>query len=621
MPDTTHPPKPLLSPAPLPAEGHPAPPPSARRSRRWNAHFFLLAALSGFALRMAYLPFEGQSSLIWLAPVPFFLAVRLLPPKRAAKLAFFGAFCFFASALAWFWPLSKNGAPAILIVLGEIGLSAYCAACVALCAAALSRLHAPWRRLREQARAWDASFRASLPDSPEEETAERQLDAIRKKSLWLEIASPVAAGVLWAGSEYFRATFGGGFAWYTLGNALIDFSALAQWASWGGVYLVSAFVAVLADALAGVLTRTVDTIRRTPGTTRRHLDLTVALLILLTAFSSGLSQWKKLQATYQSEPKHFLRIAAVNPEMPCVFNNNQEEWDAGERRLAERTHLSSATPVDLIIWPESAFWGVLPSPLEEQALADLAKQYKASLLFGCSDTLTPDGSKQMEIPEGRLLFRNAAWCVTPADLLDNGISAKPRWQTYAKRHLVPFGEYIPLDKTFPVLQRLSPTNGSCFPGEKPVLFDVPLKTDPDAMPVRLAPLICFEDTVPPIARTAARSADFLVSISNDAWFRGSHEALQHHNEARFRAIETGIPLIRVSNAGVTAIAFPTGASTENASGGFLSYPVPVPPMTSSPYRTLYAITGDWIFGIPCATLLFAVLLFPRRRKNMPQQNG
>ncbi|MGN0844506.1 MAG: apolipoprotein N-acyltransferase [Kiritimatiellia bacterium] len=621
MPETTpRSPQQLPSGQPTVAEqATPAPPAATCRIRLVQALFFLLAALSGFVLRMAYLPFEKQTSLIWLAPIPFFLAVRLLPPKRAAKLAFIGAFCFFASALTWFWPLSENGAPAILIVLGEIGLSAYCATCVSLCAAALSRLHAPWRKLREQAREWDASFRASIPDSPEEDAAQQNLDAIRKKSLWLEIASPIAAGILWAGAEYFRATFGGGFGWYTLGSALIDFHALAHWASWGGIYLVSAFVAILADALAGVLVRTVDTIRRTPGTTRRHLDLTVALLILLLAFSSGLSQWKKVRGHSLSSQENVLRIAAINPEMPCVFNENQTEWDAGEQRLAERMRLASAAPVDLIIWPESAFWGILPSPVEEKALAGLAASYPASLLFGCSDTLTPDGSRQMDLKEGSLLFRNAAWCVTPAEPSAPEPS-EPSWQTYAKRHLVPFGEYIPLDKTFPVLQRLSPTNGSCYPGEKPVLFEIPLQGNPDAMSVRVAPLICFEDTVPDIARTAARSADFLVSISNDAWFTGSYEALQHHTEARFRAIETGIPLIRVSNAGVTAIVFPTGISTENASGGFLSYPVPVPPMTSNPYRTLYAITGDWIFGIPCATVLFAVLLFPRRRKTVPQ-NG
>ncbi len=586
---------------------------SARNSRLLNALLFLLAALSGFALRMAYLPFEKQASLIWLAPIPFFLAVRLLPPKRAAGFAFIGGFCFFASALTWFWPLSKNGGPPILVILGEIGLSAYCATCVALCAAALSRLHAPWRKLREQAREWAARYRASLPDSPEEEKAETQLDAIRKKSMWFEIASPLAAGMLWAGSEYFRANFGGGFSWYTLGSALVDFHALAQCASWGGVYLVSAFVAVLADALAGVLMRIIDTIRRTPGTTRRHLDLTIALLILLGAFSTGLSQWKQNRSSIDSSTEPLFRIAAINPEMPCIFNENQDEWDAGEQRLAERTRLALSTPVDLIVWPESVFWGILPSPADEEALADLAARYDASLLFGCADRLTPDGSQPMELKEGSLLFRNAAWCVTPAGVSSNG-HARPRWQTYAKRHLVPFGEYIPLDKTFPILQRLSPTNGSCFPGVGPVLFEIPLKSNPASPPVRVAPMICFEDTDPDIARTAARCADFLVSISNDAWFRGSYEALQHHNEARFRSIETGIPLIRVSNAGVTAIVFPTGISTENASGGFLSFPIPVPLTTSFPYRTLYAVTGDWIFGIPCSIFLFAVLLFPRRKK-------
>ena len=127
-------------------------------------------------------------------------------------------------------------------------------------------------------------------------------------------------------------------------------------------------------------------------------------------------------------------------------------------------------------------------------------------------------------------------------------------------------------------------------------------------------MICFEDTVPAVARSAAKGADLLVSVSNDAWFRGSIEAVQHHLEARYRAIENGLPFLRVSNAGVCAVVYPTGVTTDDLPGSYLCTPIPLPPATSSPRRTVYGWCGDWLFGIPAAVLLLAAVLVPARRR-------
>ena len=192
--------------------------------------------------------------------------------------------------------------------------------------------------------------------------------------------------------------------------------------------------------------------------------------------------------------------------------------------------------------------------------------------------------------------RNAAWLFS-----EDGASAP-----YVKRHLVPFGEFIPLDETIPALRRLAPAGVTCAAGEGPVLLDLPLRRGGTA---RLSPLICFEDTVPATARASAREADILVSISNDAWFDGSCEALQHHAEAAFRAIENGLPLVRASNRGVCAVIRPWGESGEDAGGGFFVESVPVLPERPVPP---YARFGDALFGFPCAALLLLALL-PLRR--------
>ena len=109
-------------------------------------------------------------------------------------------------------------------------------------------------------------------------------------------------------------------------------------------------------------------------------------------------------------------------------------------------------------------------------------------------------------------------------------------------HLVPFGEFIPGDKWITPLQKLAPV-GSCTPGELKVL---------DLNGVKLGVAICFEDTdSAQMRRLAEMGARLLVFITNDSWFSHSNEAEQHAWQAVARAVETGLPVARVGNSGVT----------------------------------------------------------------------
>ena len=120
---------------------------------------------------------------------------------------------------------------------------------------------------------------------------------------------------------------------------------------------------------------------------------------------------------------------------------------------------------------------------------------------------------------------------------------------YDKVHLVPFGEFIPGDKFFPALQKLAPV-GSCTPGELKVV---------DFEGVKLGVAICFEDTdSAQIRRLAKMGAQALVFITNDSWFSHSDETEQHAWQSVARAIETGLPVIRVGNSGVTGTVLPDG---------------------------------------------------------------
>ena len=170
------------------------------------------------------------------------------------------------------------------------------------------------------------------------------------------------------------------------------------------------------------------------------------------------------------------------------------------------------------------------------------------------------------------------------------------------------------DETIPALRRLSPAGVSCAAGAGPVLLPVARRgaEGPDDAAL-VSPLICFEDTVPATARASARGADVLLSISNDAWFEGTCESAQHHAEAAFRAIENGVPLVRVSNHGATGVVLPSGEATPDATGGFLVHAVPLLPRGRAP--TPYARFRDWLFGFPCAALALLAAFLPARRRS------
>jgi apolipoprotein N-acyltransferase len=124
---------------------------------------------------------------------------------------------------------------------------------------------------------------------------------------------------------------------------------------------------------------------------------------------------------------------------------------------------------------------------------------------------------------------------------------------YAKMHLVPFGEYLPLRDSVPWMKALSPYDFdySVTPGEKQTRFALGK--------YRFGMVICYEDSDPYLARQYARPeggeppVDFLVNTSNDGWFDGTSEHEEHLVVARFRAIECRRPLLRAVNMGISAV--------------------------------------------------------------------
>src|SRR5262249_11985898 len=199
---------------------------------------------------------------------------------------------------------------------------------------------------------------------------------------------------------------------------------------------------------------------------------------------------------------------------------------------------------------------------------------------------------------------NTAFAIYP-----DGIVPMP----YFKRVLIPFGESMPLASWFPSLARLNEKAGVFSAGTECKVFSYPMRrVDGTEYTLRVSPLICYEDTVPALAREAAqKGAALLVNMTSDAWFGRSLAPFQHHLIAAFRAIENRRFLVRSTTTGLSAIVDPLGRTiarigpfsegTITANVSLLTDP--------SPYTT-------WIGDRPWWALLAvsAGLIIARRRR-------
>jgi apolipoprotein N-acyltransferase len=285
-----------------------------------------------------------------------------------------------------------------------------------------------------------------------------------------------------------------------------------------------------------------------------------------------------------------LRIAAVQPNIPqeIRFHERENEREILETLAHNHQIAASVLPTpQLILWPEAAIPGGLLSDEEiHQFGLEAAKLGDFSLLLGSLD-YDPDPKNPEE-----LLVYNAAMLLTRGG---------QKVQTFRKIHLVIFGEYLPFRGLFPsFITDLVP--GDLSAGDE---FRVLTMEKP---PVKLGPLVCFEDTVPTIVRgLTLRGAQLLVNITNDGWFLHTVGAEQHLANAVLRTVEVRRPLVRCANTGVTCAIDAYGRVdrwTENFSEAVGAGTIRVP--KNGPL-TLYARWGNWVAFL-CAGITGAVLV-------------
>jgi len=383
--------------------------------------------------------------------------------------------------------------------------------------------------------------------------------------------------VFWVALEFLREFLLTGFPWATLGYSQHDWLPMVQSADLFGVYGLSYLLILCNAAIADCFL--LKSSRSLQG--RPWKALAVTLLLLLVNYVYG--TWcLQLDPDTRAES---LQVAVVQGNIPQDHKwrpDNQVNTVQTYHDLSLRAERTSAN--DLIIWPEAAmpFYFQDGGPLTN-SVAKLVKETDTPLLFG---------SPAYHRDSGSLRFLNSAFLLSP--------EAELRGRS-DKVHLVPFGEYVPLGKFLPFVNKLVAGIGDFSPGEIN-----PLSIGDHNLGV----MICYEVVFPELAREYVRQgSDLLVNITNDAWFGDSSAPWQHLAMARFRAIENRVWLARAANTGISAFISPSGRVVEQTKLFETTFLTADVGMGARP--RLYSHMGDLI---PGAFLLICLIWLVQTRR-------
>lgn len=318
-----------------------------------------------------------------------------------------------------------------------------------------------------------------------------------------------AAPLWWVTNEWFREWFLTGMPWLYAGYAWIA-TPVAQLAAVGGIYGLSL---ILALAVAWELWLW------QAGRLKSWQHGGVVLVFV--AFGLG---WL-LPADGWTTPTRDIQVAAIQSNI-----DQKTKWTGAQQRPTLEffgNSLAGLSEPDLILWPEAAMTRLehqIPSFLGQ--VEGIATQRDQAVITGI-----------LTLEDGR--YYNSMKGFGTAD----GV--------YRKQHLVPFGEYVPLeDYLRGLIAFFDLPMSTMLPAQTP---QYPLSLSLAGEPYFAAPVICYEAAYPEIVRELAREANLITVISNDAWFGDSLGPHQHLQITQMRAIENGRPILRATQNGISAL--------------------------------------------------------------------
>ena len=448
-----------------------------------NLKNYAPAFISGLLLVLCF-PTIDLFFLAWIALVPFLLSLYDKQPKQAFKAGLFLGFPYFFGTLYWIYHSINHygNVPLIASIIIVILLSLYLSLYIGIFALLFSMT----------------------------------IKISRLPALFV-------APVFWAVLEFLRSYLFTGFPWSSIGYSQYKFLAAIQISDITGIYGVSFLVVAVNGAITDIfLIR--RRIKDMPLFPLLHtvIGFSILLIFIISAFLYG-----------------YLRLGEERPGRQLkasIIQGNIEQdkkWEPAYQNAVIESYrnlslgAASSSP-SMIIWPETAVPFFFKTDSEyTKELIDFQNQLNANLLFG---SVLVKGKR-----DGRYLLSNSAVLLDKAGMVS---------YVYDKIHLVPFGEYVPLQKGLFFVDKLAEGIGDYTPGKHYFRAETPFGG--------FATLICYEIIFPGLVRKFySNGGDFIVNITNDAWFGTTPGPYQHFSIAVFRAVETRKPVIRAANTGIS----------------------------------------------------------------------
>ena len=462
----------------------------------------VLACLTGILYPLCFPNFD-LAALAWVVLLPLHLSLDRLAPRRAfwigwlaGLIAFIGTMFWVVTAMHLYGKLPLVLSYAVMLLLtGYLGLY------VAVYAMAV---------------AW-----------------------LRKTAV---VFAFLGTPFLWVALEWLRTHLLSGLPWALLGYSQYHWLPLIQLADHAGVYGVSFLVVLVNAALAEIVLWVLHRSSLQPAGTFPWVSPATAILGMAVTLLYG--QWYLGHSEREDAGHRSIRIGLVQANI-----DQAQKWDVAYRRETldryGRLTEQATDGNDLVIWPEAATPFLFEQETEYRAeVMTLAQRHGVPLLFG-SPALR-------YYPNGRPYLLNSAYLLST----DGQILGR-----YDKRHLVPFGEYIPLRTVLFFLNKLVEGIGDFEPGTVPTILGVPRRPrdDPGGLPAKFGVVICYEVIFPNLVREfAEHGAEFMVTITNDAWYGVSTAPYQHFGMVVFRAVENRIAFARAANTGISGFIDPQG---------------------------------------------------------------